>query len=185
MQTVIIVEDDADIREILSFNVENAGYSVVGASSAEDAEGLAEKASLILLDVMLPGMSGCQFAKKLRSEGNDVPIIFLTARTEGVRTGTLNCQKCGCIPQRNHIGIHQKGRRTALRYGIQTIDLPGRTIVPIPRKIRIFEQISKTCIYEKVLSFSCGSDPGVGLRGLFRLDHRSFHKTVCRCRNIS
>lgn len=82
MQTVIIVEDDADIREILSFNVENAGYSVVGASSAEDAEGLAEKASLILLDVMLPGMSGYQFAKKLRSEGNDVPIIFLTARTE-------------------------------------------------------------------------------------------------------
>lgn len=87
MQTVIIVEDDADIREILSFNVENAGYSVVGASSAEDAEGLAEKASLILLDVMLPGMSGCQFAKKLRSEGNDVPIIFLTARTEGSGLG--------------------------------------------------------------------------------------------------
>ena len=81
MNTIIIVEDDADIREILSFNVENAGYSVIGASSAEAAESVVEKASLILLDVMLPGMSGYQFAKKLRSEGNDVPIIFLTART--------------------------------------------------------------------------------------------------------
>lgn len=82
MQTVIIVEDDADIREILSFNVENAGYSVICADSAEAAEEFVGEASLILLDVMLPGMSGCQFAKKLRSEGNDVPIIFLTARTE-------------------------------------------------------------------------------------------------------
>ncbi len=81
MKTILIVEDDADIREILSFNVENAGYSVIGAASAEAAEGSVDKASLILLDVMLPGMSGYQFAKKLRSEGNDVPIIFLTART--------------------------------------------------------------------------------------------------------
>lgn len=81
MKTIIIVEDDADIREILSFNVENAGYSVIGTASAEAAESVAGKASLILLDVMLPGMSGYQFAKKLRSEGNDVPIIFLTART--------------------------------------------------------------------------------------------------------
>ena len=81
MNTILLVEDDADIREILSFNVENAGYSVIGASSAEAAESVVEKASLILLDVMLPGMSGYQFAKKLRSEGNDVPIIFLTART--------------------------------------------------------------------------------------------------------
>ena len=81
MQTILIVEDDADIREILSFNVENAGYAVLSAASAEAAETLVEDASLILLDVMLPGMSGYQFAKKLRSEGNDIPVIFLTART--------------------------------------------------------------------------------------------------------
>ena len=81
MQTILIVEDDADIREILSFNIENAGYSVLNAASAEAAGESVEKASLILLDVMLPGMSGYQFAKKLRSEGNDVPVIFLTART--------------------------------------------------------------------------------------------------------
>lgn len=81
MQTILIVEDDADIREILSFNVENAGYAVLGAASAEAADDLMKDASLILLDVMLPGMSGYQFAKKLRSAGNDIPVIFLTART--------------------------------------------------------------------------------------------------------
>ena len=81
MQTILIVEDDSDIREILSFNVENAGYTVHSAASAEAAEGLVKDASLILLDVMLPGMSGYQFAKKLRSAGNDIPVIFLTART--------------------------------------------------------------------------------------------------------
>ncbi len=81
MKTILIVEDDADIREILSFNVENAGYSVLGAASAEVADNLVKDASLILLDVMLPGISGYQFAKNLRSSGNDIPVIFLTART--------------------------------------------------------------------------------------------------------
>ncbi len=81
MQTILIVEDDSDIREILSFNVENAGYAVRSAATAEAAEELAGDASLILLDVMLPGMSGYQFARSLRIAGNDIPIIFLTARS--------------------------------------------------------------------------------------------------------
>lgn len=81
MHTILVVEDDTDIREILSFNVENAGYTVLSAASAEAAEELVKEASLILLDVMLPGMSGYQFAKNLRSAGNDIPVIFLTART--------------------------------------------------------------------------------------------------------
>ena len=81
MQTILIVEDDADIREILSFNVENAGYAVLSAASAEAAEAFVGDASLILLDVMLPGISGYQFAKNLRSAGNGIPVVFLTART--------------------------------------------------------------------------------------------------------
>ena len=81
MHTILIVEDDADIREILSFNVENAGYAVLSAASAEEADELVKGASLILLDVMLPGISGYQYAKNLRSAGNDIPVIFLTART--------------------------------------------------------------------------------------------------------
>lgn len=83
MQKILIVEDEADIREILSFNLENAGYSILDAGSAEEGlKKLTPDTELILLDVMLPGMSGYQMARKLRSEmGNNVPIIFLTART--------------------------------------------------------------------------------------------------------
>lgn len=81
MNKILIVEDDADIREILSYNVEKAGYEVVSVESAESAEKSVGEASLILLDVMLPGMSGYQFAQSLRSANNDIPIIFLTART--------------------------------------------------------------------------------------------------------
>ncbi len=80
-QRILIVDDEQDIREILSFNLENDGYEVDTAASAEEAlEKLSPKHALILLDVMMGGMSGYRLAEKLRKEGNAVPIIFLTAK---------------------------------------------------------------------------------------------------------
>ena len=82
MEETLIVEDERDIRELLSFNLERAGYRTVEASSAEQSlEQLTQSTSLILLDVMLPGMSGFEMASKIREEGSHVPIIFLTARS--------------------------------------------------------------------------------------------------------
>lgn len=83
MTEILLVEDDLSLREILNFNLESAGYTVLQAGSAEEgAELLSERTALILLDVMLPGMSGFQFAHMLRHErGNSVPIIFITARS--------------------------------------------------------------------------------------------------------
>ena len=82
MEEILIVEDERDSREILSFNLERAGYRTVEASSAEQGiEKLTQSTSLILLDVMLPGMSGFEMASKIREEGSHVPIIFLTARS--------------------------------------------------------------------------------------------------------
>ena len=82
MEEILIVEDERDIREILSFNLERAGYRTVEVSSAEQGlEKLTQSTSLILLDVMLPGMSGFEMASKIREEGSHVPIIFLTARS--------------------------------------------------------------------------------------------------------
>ena len=80
---ILIVDDEADIREILQFNLENAGYVVDCASSAEEALGmLSQDHALILLDVMMSGMSGFQMAEVLRKDrNNEVPIIFLTAKT--------------------------------------------------------------------------------------------------------
>jgi DNA-binding response OmpR family regulator len=78
---ILIVDDESDIRDILQFNLENAGFNVETASSAEEAlEMLSNRHGLILLDVMMHGMSGFQMASKLREEGNLTPIIFLTAK---------------------------------------------------------------------------------------------------------
>lgn len=81
---ILVVDDEADLREILQFNLENEGYEVDAAASAEEAlELLSEEHSIILLDVMMPGMSGYKMAEKLRKEmGNMTPIIFITAKTQ-------------------------------------------------------------------------------------------------------
>lgn len=79
---ILVVDDEADLREILQCNLENAGYQVDTAESAEEAlRILTPEHSLILLDVMLGGMSGFRMAEKLRKElKNPIPIIFLTAK---------------------------------------------------------------------------------------------------------
>ena len=80
---ILVVDDESDIREILKFNLEKAGFEVLGAESAEEAEPLLlQGVSLVLLDVMLPGVSGVEFAKTVRAKfGNTLPIVFLTAKT--------------------------------------------------------------------------------------------------------
>ena len=80
---ILVVDDETDIREILQFNLENAGFAVDGAASAEEAlEKLSSEHVLILLDVMMGGMSGYKMAEHLRMEkGCNIPIIFLTARS--------------------------------------------------------------------------------------------------------
>lgn len=78
---ILIVDDEADIRDILQFNLENAGFDVECAASAEEAlRVLSDSHSLILLDVMMGGMSGFKMAETLRGWGNEIPIIFLTAK---------------------------------------------------------------------------------------------------------
>lgn len=81
-EKILIVDDEADIREILEFNLENAGFRTLCAESAEQAlELLDDECRLILLDVMMAGMSGFRMAEVLRKEyANHIPIIFLTAR---------------------------------------------------------------------------------------------------------
>lgn len=79
---ILVVDDEPDLREILQCNLENAGYTVDTAESAEEAlHLLSPEHHLILLDVMLGGMSGFRMAEKLRKElHNPTPIIFLTAK---------------------------------------------------------------------------------------------------------
>lgn len=80
---ILVVDDEADIRDILEFNLLQKGYQVDLASSAEDALSMLDSThSLIILDVMMSGMSGFEMASKLRKEHkNPIPIIFLTAKS--------------------------------------------------------------------------------------------------------
>ena len=78
---ILIVDDERDICEILEFNLNKEGFEVECAYSAEEAmQTLSPEFDLILLDVMMGGMSGYKMAEKLRKEGNQIPIIFLTAK---------------------------------------------------------------------------------------------------------
>lgn len=81
---ILIVDDEADLREILQFNIQSWGYDTLCAESAECALEIirsGESVDLILLDVMLPGMSGFKLASIIRGEMNlGIPIIFLTAK---------------------------------------------------------------------------------------------------------
>lgn len=78
---ILVVDDDINICEIIEFNLKNEGFDVDSAYSAEEAlKKLTPDYSLILLDVMMSGMSGYKLAERLRNEGNQIPIIFLTAK---------------------------------------------------------------------------------------------------------
>ena len=83
-KTVLIVEDERPIVEILKFNLKREGYEMLEALDGEIGLELARTGDpdLILLDVMLPKMNGFDICRTLRDEGRAVPIIMLTAREE-------------------------------------------------------------------------------------------------------
>ena len=83
-KTVLIVEDEKNIVDILRFNLMREGYRTMEAYDGEDGlnKARSENPDLILLDVMLPKMIGFDVCRQLRQEGDNVPVIILTAREE-------------------------------------------------------------------------------------------------------
>lgn len=83
-KTVLIVEDEKNIVDILRFNLQREGFRTVEAYDGADglAKARSEDPDIILLDVMLPKMIGFDVCRTLREEGNNVPVIILTAREE-------------------------------------------------------------------------------------------------------
>jgi two-component system phosphate regulon response regulator PhoB len=83
---ILVVEDEPAIQELLSFNLQQAGHHTLNATSAEQALSLLRDTlpDLILLDWMLPGVSGIEFARRLKADAytKTIPIIMLTARGE-------------------------------------------------------------------------------------------------------
>jgi two-component system, OmpR family, alkaline phosphatase synthesis response regulator PhoP len=83
---LLLVEDDPTLRQALSFNLTREGYDVAAAADGEAALEAARGArlDLILLDVMLPGMSGVEVLRVLRREGVSTPVIILSAKGDEI-----------------------------------------------------------------------------------------------------
>ena len=84
--TILIIEDEEDLREITVFNLKSEGYQVLEAESGEAGLALAQAKSpdLILLDIMLPSMSGLDVCRHLKADKTtqDIPIIMVSAKGE-------------------------------------------------------------------------------------------------------
>lgn len=98
MKKVLIIEDHADMRELLSWQVELMGFTPVVAKQAREGieKALAERPDLIILDIMMPGMDGWQAARELKANlaTKDIPILAATAlfRDPDLKT----CMDSGC-----------------------------------------------------------------------------------------
>jgi len=85
-ETILVVEDEEDIAELIRFNLDREGYRVFTAASGE--AGLAEAArqdpDLVLLDLMLPGMNGLEVCRRLKADSGTakIPVVMVTARGE-------------------------------------------------------------------------------------------------------
>ncbi|MFQ7474146.1 MAG: response regulator transcription factor [Anaerovoracaceae bacterium] len=86
MKKILIIEDEPNIRELVLYNLKTNGYD--GIAAEDGIMGITmvhrEKPDLILLDIMLPEKNGYEICKELREEGNNTPIIIITAKTEEV-----------------------------------------------------------------------------------------------------
>lgn len=86
--TVLVIEDEKDILELIAYHLKRDGYQVVGAASGEDGYKMARSShpDIVVLDLMLPGMDGLEICKLLKGDGKTehIPIIMLTAKSEDV-----------------------------------------------------------------------------------------------------
>lgn len=84
-KTVLVVDDDPTIRELLQDFLENDGFRVLTAGAADEARHVVRRdlVDCLVLDVMMPGQSGFDLCKQIRAE-SDVPILFLSARDDDV-----------------------------------------------------------------------------------------------------
>jgi phosphate regulon transcriptional regulator PhoB len=87
-RTILVVEDEQDIRQLVRFHLEQEGYAVREAESGEAAlaQAAADRPALVVLDLMLPGTDGLEVCRRLRAAEatQNVPIIMLTARAAEV-----------------------------------------------------------------------------------------------------
>lgn len=142
---ILVVEDEPAIQELLALNITQAGHNAMRALSAEQAQEFMRETipDLILLDWMLPGMNGLEFARKLKSDAltKSIPIIMLTARGEeydkvrGLEVGADDYVTKPFSPRELNARIKAVLRRRAPQMTDDPIELNGLRLDPITHRV--------------------------------------------------
>ncbi len=193
-KTILIVEDDKDIVEMIGYNLEKEGYVTVAVACGEDAFSAAKKRApdLILLDLMLPGMDGFETCRELK--GNEltakIPIIMLTAKSReadkvaGLELGADDYMTKPFSPRELMARIKAVMRRGSQVSVKKSVRIGMIVIDSIKHKVTVGEkEISLTHTEFKLLKFMA-QRPGVVfsreilLNGVFGYDSAVYDRTV-------
>jgi two-component system phosphate regulon response regulator PhoB len=142
---ILLVEDEPAIQELIAVNLQHAGHHVIRARDAEGALGIVKSAlpDLLLIDWMLPGMSGVALARQLRQEERtrQIPIIMLTARSEeadkiaGLEAGADDYLTKPFSPRELIARIKAVLRRRAPQMTDDPVDVSGLRLEPGTRRV--------------------------------------------------
>ena len=143
--TILVVEDEPAIQELIAYNLKQAGHQPLRADNAEQAMNLVQNAlpDLVLLDWMLPGLSGIDFARRLRTDKRTrmVPIIMLTARSDeqdkltGLDAGADDYITKPFSPRELNARIKAVLRRRAPQMTDDVVQLGGLKLDPASHRI--------------------------------------------------
>ena len=142
---ILVVEDEPAIQELLAINLAQAGHNPIRAMSVEQAQLLMRETQpdLILLDWMLPGMSGIEFARRLKADEycKGIPIIMLTARVEeidkirGLEIGADDYVTKPFSPRELNARIKAVLRRRAPQMTDDPIEAGGLRLDPVTHRV--------------------------------------------------
>jgi two-component system phosphate regulon response regulator PhoB len=148
--TVLVVEDEPQIQELVAVNLEHSGHKVLRAASAEEAEAAIRTAlpDVLVLDWMLPGESGLAFARRLRTDERtrDLPILMLTARAmeqdkiSGLEAGADDYLTKPFSPTELAARIKAVLRRRAPQLSGDVVEIGGLRLDPSTRRVMAKDQ---------------------------------------------
>lgn len=145
--TVLVVEDESAIQELIAYNLRNAGYTALCTNSAEQAVAMVNEVlpDLVLLDWMLPGKSGIELARSLRRDPRTkpIPVIMLTARVDerdkviGLETGADDYVTKPFSPRELIARIKAVLRRSLPEASDEILDIGGVQINPMTHRVTV------------------------------------------------
>lgn len=144
-ERILIVEDEPAIRELVAVNLRHAGYRALEAPDAEAARSLVEleRPELVVLDWMLPGLSGVDLARRLRGDPRtrDIPILLLTARAQegdkllGFEAGVDDYVTKPFSPRELVARVRALLRRAGTEPDAQVLETGGLRLEPETRRV--------------------------------------------------